>query len=543
MTLVRRVLILAALALACSPAAPTATPSSGVPPTATPVPAQTADPTPTALPNGLANRPLLPALVGGEVNSCLPLCASGLAQAGPFEDGVPYQTKWFFGGYMTITPGRQWSGGEDSTGELSMMPPGDDYGVHFALDLYPVTDQVRVTTVPSTADGLVGWLRGHDDYDISDEIPATIGSLPATAIDVWNAPGAPSQYPDCVGEPCSDMFSFEQYHDNGGILGDDIDRIYFADVEYGGTRHVLTALVEGRDRAHLDSLIPAVEELLATVTVPAHAAGAPGRIAFARYVIALDDDQIYVIDADGSDERRLLDGAHECPRWSPRTRRIAMTGDMAPLFVDELGDVIREAQSPDGKLWLGCGAFSPDGAHFAAEGWDDADIARSGIYVLDVELPDTLVRLTTAPPGATDIPGSYSPDGKWLAFNRNGSLFVIRSDGSDLREIARGSYGVPAWAPDGRSLLADALGELYRIEVDLLGTGERTRPQRLTSDSPDFGGQKHAPIWSPDGRWIAFSMVNPGPYSDLWVMRLDGTRLTRVTDHPKTDNIAGEWVP
>ena len=176
---------------------------------------------------------------------------------------------------MTLTPARAWTSNEDSTGDLALFPPGDDYGLKFALDLYPVKDNVRVTDVPNTAEGLIGWLRDHENYDISEEIPASIGPLAATAIDVWNSPEAPSQYDDCLGEPCSDMFSFEQYNDNGGILGDDINRFYFADVEYGSSRHVLIAMVEGHDRADLDSLIPAAEELLASVTVPAHAPATP----------------------------------------------------------------------------------------------------------------------------------------------------------------------------------------------------------------------------------------------------------------------------
>ena len=277
MSMVRRALVLLVFVGACSPAAQTGSPSAVAPSTIVTTQASTAAPTPTALPNGLESRYGLPALVDGEADPCLPLCLTGISGAGPFEVGVRYQTKWFFGGYMTITPARPWDGGEDSTGELSLFPWGDDeYSIGFALDLYPVTDGVRITDVENTADGLIGWLRRHKHYDISEEIPAAIGSLPASAIDVWNSPKAPSQYEDCLGEPCSDMFGFEQYDDNGGILGDDVYRLYFADVEYGGSRHVFVVTPMARDRADLDSRLAAAEELLASVTVPAHAAGALG---------------------------------------------------------------------------------------------------------------------------------------------------------------------------------------------------------------------------------------------------------------------------
>ena len=545
MSLAPRALLAAVLVAGCSSSAPTAPPSTFAP---TDAPATehgaTTGPTATPLPNGLAYRPGMPELVDGEANSCLPLCRAKVATAGPFEIGVRYQTKYFFGGYLTVTPMREWQGGEDSTGELGFFSPNDgEYGIKFAMDLWPVTDRQRVEGVPNTADGLIGWLRDNPRYSISDEIPASIGSIPAIAIDVWNSSKAPSQYEDCLGEPCSDMFGFEQFQDYGGILGDDVYRFVFADVEFSGTRHVLVVVMEARDRADLDSRIPAAEELLATVTVPAHAAGIPGQIVFARYVIALENDEVYVIRADGTDEHKLVNGGHQCPRWSRDGLRIAMTGEMTPLLVSPSGDTITETDSPDGKLFLGCGAFSPAGDTYAAEGWDDADASRRGIYTIRLAGPGGIRRLTTAPAGSTDIPGAYSPDGMWLSFTRDGNLMLVRADGTDIREIARGSYGVPDWSPDGRSLIADSLGDLYVIDVDLEGTHERVSPRRLTSDAPDYDGEKGAPIWSPDGRWIAFSMENPGPWADIWVMRLDGSWLTRLTHHPQTDNIAGSWVP
>jgi hypothetical protein len=44
---------------------------------------------------------------------------------------------------------------------------------------------------------------------------------------------------------------------------------YFAHVAYSGTDHLLVVMVEGRDRSHLDSITPTIDELLRTVTIPA----------------------------------------------------------------------------------------------------------------------------------------------------------------------------------------------------------------------------------------------------------------------------------
>ena len=45
---------------------------------------------------------------------------------------------------MTLTLGGGWSSLQDSTGELKLIPPGGtDYGVSFALDLYPVRGEIN----------------------------------------------------------------------------------------------------------------------------------------------------------------------------------------------------------------------------------------------------------------------------------------------------------------------------------------------------------------------------------------------------------------
>jgi len=267
------VAFLAVFAVACSSTGPSE-PSGSLAGAATPTAPLTGTPAPS-LPAGLLDRPALPALIEGEADPCLPLCARGHAEAGPFEVGVRYQTKWFFGGYMTITPARALAGGEDSTGELGVYLPDDlEYGLKFHLDLYPVVAERRVDGVGPTAVALVDWLRSHDDLVVSASQPAFIGALPAVTVDVRLARGAPEQFPDC-GAPCVDFLGFEQFdHAAIGIRGSDIYRLYLADVQYGGSRHVLIAHIESRSRAALDLARAAFEEILGSVTVPASVARA-----------------------------------------------------------------------------------------------------------------------------------------------------------------------------------------------------------------------------------------------------------------------------
>jgi hypothetical protein len=228
--------------------------------------------TSSATPAGLQPRPLLPPLVNGEANPCLPLCAEGKDEPGRVPLGR-YQTTWFFGAYMTLELKRAWTIHEDSTSELKLMYPGDpDYGVGFALDLDPVKDTEPVEGVPNTVASKLRWLRSNDDLTVSKPTPATIGDLPAMAVDVAISKTATNEDPDCPGKVCVLFWTFEQWSGWYGIAGNDVNRFYFADVEYNGTKHVFIVWAEGKDRAHLAKVAPAVEELLDTVKVPAHAA-------------------------------------------------------------------------------------------------------------------------------------------------------------------------------------------------------------------------------------------------------------------------------
>ena len=234
----------------------------------------TSSPSPIPSPDlgGLDPRPHMPPLVDGEVDGCLPLCRSAFVAGVPLESGR-YQTQNFFGGYMTASFGDGWTAGEDSTGEFKVFGPDDaEYGSAFALDAFPVKDGQRIRSVPNTAAGMVEWLLANPYLVVSEPRTARIGELPATAVDIRLADGAPMDEADC-GAPCVGFIGFEQWTDTNGILGDDIYRFVWSDVSYGGTPHVLSLYVEGRDAAHLETMLGAVQPVVESVTVPARPGG------------------------------------------------------------------------------------------------------------------------------------------------------------------------------------------------------------------------------------------------------------------------------
>ncbi|MFL5912256.1 MAG: TolB family protein [Gaiellaceae bacterium] len=98
--------------------------------------------------------------------------------------------------------------------------------------------------------------------------------------------------------------------------------------------------------------------------------------------------------------------------------------------------------------------------------------------------------------GARTIPGeghhpSLSPNGSRLALDSGGSIFTETANGTRRTRIAGGTD--PEWSPDGRSIAFVRDGNLYLVHAS--GGAER----RLTSDGGNAG-----PSWAPSGKAIAF---------------------------------------
>jgi Tol biopolymer transport system component len=113
----------------------------------------------------------------------------------------------------------------------------------------------------------------------------------------------------------------------------------------------------------------------------------------------------------------------------------------------------------------------------------------------------------------------------------NSEIFSIRADGSRYRDLSRnqGHDGSPVWSPDGRRVafwserldFGNLVRALYVMRAD--GTGQR----RLTPAGLGVSGVGEAPSWSPDGSRIAFG-ADSADGGRVWVVRADGSGLTPV---------------
>ena len=142
----------------------------------------------------------------------------------------------------------------------------------FWLDVYPVVAGNRVEGIPNTATDLLTWLRTDPGLVVSAPIESTIGAVPATAVDVAISPAAVNDDPGCPAPVCHNFLGFPQWGKPFGVAGDDPYRLWFADVSYSDTDHVLVAALESRDPDHFARFLPEAEEVMATATFPARPA-------------------------------------------------------------------------------------------------------------------------------------------------------------------------------------------------------------------------------------------------------------------------------
>jgi dipeptidyl aminopeptidase/acylaminoacyl peptidase len=204
--------------------------------------------------------------------------------------------------------------------------------------------------------------------------------------------------------------------------------------------------------------------------------------------------QLHLLATGGGDARTLTDlpGGAGAPVWAPDSGAIAFTARVPEKGRYGQDEKITPDKEPPRRI-TGL-QYRLDGIGFLAD-------RRSHVFVIDVEEADKPLeprRLTDGDYDNEDV--TWSPDGTWLAFvsarhderehDLNNDIFVVRRDGSDLRQVTDTSLILlqPTFAPDGATLLVS--GEdpgqtrtrwlarnagLFSVDVEAGG-----RPRRLT---------------------------------------------------------------
>lgn len=175
------------------------------------------------------------------------------------------------------------------------------------------------------------------------------------------------------------------------------------------------------------------------------------RIAFARFFDSNPFTDIAVMNADGSGLQRLTTYGGEYPVWSPDGTRIAFGSARDgnhEIYVMN-ADGTNQTRLTDDPAYDMSPGWSPDGKHIVfdtqRDSYPPAEVGigpESEIHVIAVDGSED-IRLTKNE--EEDRFPAWGLNG-WIAFSRNGGLFVMKPDGSDQMQLSE-SGTFAAWWP------------------------------------------------------------------------------------------------
>ncbi|MDM7913667.1 MAG: PDZ domain-containing protein, partial [Candidatus Eisenbacteria bacterium] len=257
---------------------------------------------------------------------------------------------------------------------------------------------------------------------------------------------------------------------------------------------------------------------------------------------------IWVGDPSKADFRKVTDfeGTDSYPMWN---------GGLLYFLSDRGGTMNLWSMKPDGagarrltdfQEWDARQAsIGPDGRivfTLAADAWI-YDPASGEARKVDIDLPSdrvlTRVRYPDAAPYVTCF--DISPDGGRLALTARGEIFSVPVEDGVTLPITRGSGARENWAsfdPKGERIVY-VTDEPREEEIRVIDAWGRGKPV-VVKPAGESGGWNAAPLFSPDGRWIAYSDMT----QTLFVVAADGGSPPHRVDQAEADEIHDyAWSP
>jgi metal-dependent hydrolase (beta-lactamase superfamily II) len=258
------------------------------------------------------------------------------------------------------------------------------------------------------------------------------------------------------------------------------------------------------------------------------------------------NSEIYIMNADGSDPRRLTFNQFEdsSPVWSPDGSQIAFLsdrddpepGNCFPNCFYQLYVINPDGGNEHKLIETDFSTLHPDWHPEGGRLSFDSEFNLAGdIYVLNSDGSSLELLIEDG------FWADWSPDGYQLVFasNRDGNveIYVANADGSNQQRLTENEKldFFPAWSPNGSKIAFSNFDDNQIYIMDADGSNE----QQLT-----FNGLNEDPAWSPDGTHIAFQSTRDGNF-EIYTLNVAAVQGRNEGADPirLTNNNTGDFWP
>jgi eukaryotic-like serine/threonine-protein kinase len=217
---------------------------------------------------------------------------------------------------------------------------------------------------------------------------------------------------------------------------------------------------------------------------------------------------LWVVSSHGGAARQITQvghptGGHGAPSWSPDTKRILFSTGLAVWMVSSQGDDLKRV-SPDLGMVFG-GVYGPDGKNVYYSGW-----TREFYFGLWQQPISAIGEVIGVP---IPMANTGSATAKFLA---------ISADGKNLAYTG-----------------VSTTSHLWSIPAIQSSGGTTGSPSRITSGT---NLRNALPVFSPDGRKLAFVVWRTGTDGEIWVMDSDGQNAAQLTTDSANHQFPS-WFP
>ena len=241
------------------------------------------------------------------------------------------------------------------------------------------------------------------------------------------------------------------------------------------------------------------------------------RLAFSELYINKD---IWIFDTErATEDRATYEGQNAFPIWSPDGSRMAFRSDRA----GPLGIYITQAANSRDVVQLTPGpmdvpsSWTPDGKELAFTRGFSATGGNTDIYVVSLDRPNDLRAVVAT--NATEMFPEFSPDGKWLAYvsDESGRLTLYvqpyPGPGPRITVTSEGPPTEPAWSKNSNELFYRSGPRMYSIRFKISGNDFVPEKPALLFQQPPLGvGTTVRASYdvAPDGRFLLNQAIPEG---------------------------------